>query len=114
MATFKIEDLFDGRENDGTIVKSSQSKVERESKQMVGRLQYRGYRSRQETESLINNALREARRPMKFAEVAEAVDRRPTPFLRSILVGMAERGEIIETADLSPNERLPRFWYALR
>lgn len=114
MATFSMNDLLDGRENDGTIVKSSQSKIDRGGERTVGRLQYRGYRSRKETEELINNALRQAKRPLKFTEVAEAVDRRPTPFLRSILVDMAGRGEIIETADLAPNERLPRFWYSLR
>lgn len=114
MATFKIEDLFDGSEKDGTIVQSSQSKMTRGGERQVGRLQYRGYRPRKETEELINNALRRAGRPLKFVEVAEAVDRSASPFLRSILVGMAERGEIIETSDMAPNERLPRFWYSLR
>jgi hypothetical protein len=114
MASFKMEDLLNGYENDGTIVKSSHSKIDRGGERTVGRLQYRGYRSRKDTEELINKVLREAKRPLKFAEVAEAVDRRPTPFLRSILVAMAGRGELIETADLAPNERLPRFWYSLR
>lgn len=114
MATFRIEDLHDGSEHDGTIAQSSQLKIAREEKQKVGRLQYRGYRPRKETEELINKALREAQRPLKFLEVAEAVNRSASPFLRSILVGMAERGEIIETADMHPNERLPRFWYSLR
>lgn len=114
MATLKREDLFSGYENDGTIVKSSQSKSVGEGKQTVGRLQYRGYRSRKDTEVLIKRALRDAGRPLKFLEVAQAVDRSASPFLRSILIGMAERGEIIETADMAPNERLPRFWYALR
>lgn len=114
MATFNRADLFDGHESDGTIVKSSQSKIDRGGERPVGRLQYRGYRSRKETEELINSALKQAKRPLKFAEVAEAVDRRPTPFLRAILVDMAGRGEIVETADLAPNERLPRFWYSLR
>lgn len=114
MASFKIEELIGDQKTDGMIVKSSQSKHAGEGKQTVGRLQYRGYRSRKDTEELINKALREAGRPLKFAEVAKAVDRSASPFLRSILIGMAERGEIIETADLSPNERLPRFWYGLR
>jgi hypothetical protein len=114
MATFRIEDLFDGQESDGTIVQSSQSNIARGGDKAVGRLQYRGYRPRKETEELINKALREAGRPLKFLEVAEAVNRSASPFLRSILVGMAERGELIETSDMAPNERLPRFWYSLR
>lgn len=114
MATFKIEELFGDDKNDRTIVQSSQSKIAREGERTVGRLQYRGYRSRKETEELINKVLREAGRPLKFLEVAEAVNRSASPFLRSILVGMAERGELIETADMAPNERLPRFWYSLR
>lgn len=114
MATFKIEELFNSPEDKAMITQSSQSKTAREEKTTVGRLQYRGYRSRKDTEELINKVLREAGRPLKFAEVAEAVNRSASPFLRSILIGMAERGEIIETADMAPNERLPRFWYSLR
>ena len=114
MASFRREDLFGEPENDVMIAKSSQSRAVGEGKQAVGRLQYRGYRSRKDTEVLIRKALGDAGRPLKFAEVAQAVDRSASPFLRGILIGMAERGEIIETADLAPNERLPRFWYALR
>jgi len=80
MATFRIEDLFDGSENNGTVVQSSQSKITREEKQTVGRLQYRGYRSRKETEELINKVLREAGKPLKFLEVAQAVNRSASPF----------------------------------
>lgn len=114
MATFNRDELFGNRENDEMIVKSSQVRTMGEGKQSVGRLQYRGYRSRKDTELLIKRALEDAGRPLKFLEVAQAVDRSASPFLRSILVDMAGRGIVIETADMAPNERLPRFWYALR
>jgi hypothetical protein len=110
MATFKIEEL---RGNDEMIVKSSQSKNRTGTGDTVGRLQYRGYRTRAETETLIKNALKEAGKPLKFSEVAEAVNRSANPFLRAILVDMTEAGEIVETVDMAPNQRLPRFWYAL-
>jgi len=107
--TFSRDDIF----GDEIIAQSSHQKSEVGAQKTMGRLQYRGYRDRKETEALIKSVLEEAGRPLKFREVARGVDRSPSPFLRSILVEMIDRGEVLEAVDVSPNERLPRYWYSL-
>lgn len=110
--SFSREDLF-GQNGDETITQSLHPKKSGERISPVGRLQYRGYRSREETEALIKSALKDAGKRLKFREVARAVDRSANPFLRQILDDMFARGEVIKTEDVSPNEQLPRYWYEL-
>ena len=110
--TFSRDDLFGGDPIE-TIMKSSHHKKSEERISPVGRLQYRGYRERSETETLIKSVLKEAGKALKFRDVARGVDRSPNPHLRRILDEMAARGELVKSEDIAPNERMPRYWYEL-
>ena len=107
--TFSRDDLF-GNE---MITQSSHPKNSEERISPVGRLKYRGYRERSETEELIKSVLKEAKKPVKFRDVARGIDRSPNPFLRQILAEMVEAGQIVQTQDIAPNDVMPRYWYAL-
>lgn len=111
--SFSRDDLF-GKDPIETVIQSLHAKNSGERIDPVGRLQYRGYRERSETETLIKSVLEEAGKPMKFREVARRIDRSPNPFLRQILADMVATGEIILTQDIAPNERMPRYWYSVK
>lgn len=109
----KIEELLNHFRKDDTVISPSHSKKRGGRKTAMGERPFQDKRSRKDTETLIKNRLKEVGHEMTITQLAYDLERTASPHFRKIVEGMVERGELIQTADLAPNERMFRFWYKL-
>ena len=113
MPSFKIEDLLGMSKNNDTVTEPLHSEKSAGRKKTVGEKGYQEHRSRVDTEELIKNVIREAKKPLTALAIARAIDRTASPHFRSIIAHMVKTGELIETVDTAPNNRMIRYWYSL-
>jgi len=114
MATFKIEELSVGEE---TVTTPSHAEKSTQTKKAVGQVgrRYQDHRPRAETEAMIKAAIGKSDNEfgLTFHMIARALERSTSPHLRSIIVAMVERGELVETVDVPNNAKMVRYWYGL-
>ena len=97
-----------------TVTPPSQSKKSERGPRTVGEKVYQDKRPRDETETLIKNMIRDAGEGLTFNQIARGLNRSTSPHLRSILVDMVKREELVETIDDAPrNPKMTRSWYSL-
>lgn len=111
MATFKIEELFEGPK---TVEEPSHAKNKQMRQKAVGQVrQYQDHRPKSETEELIKTSIRDAGKALTFNSIARALNRSTSPFLRKIIMDMVQAGELVETVDVPNNAKMVRYWYSL-
>lgn len=113
MPSFSITDLLGITGNDETVTSPSHPEKSGRRKKAVGERGYQEHRSRQETEELIKNTLRDAQKPMTALAIARSLDRTASPHFRSILADMVKTNDLLETVDTAPNNHMVRYWYSL-
>lgn len=93
MATFKMEDLIG---DDLTVNEPLAVKKTGRGKKTVGEKGYQEHRSRQDTEELIKNILRDKGKPMTAVAIARACDRTASPHFRRLLSEMVTAGQLVD------------------
>ena len=66
-----------------------------------------------ETKTLIKEFIFKQGKPCLILDIADALDRKPSPHFRGIVAEMVRDGELLLHEDTPPNSTLPRYWYSL-
>lgn len=114
MPTISMDELRQMAGYDETVSVPFQPKKKTRTKEAVGQVKkFQDHRSRTETQQLIKTMLKEAGRACTFREIAYALDRSASPHLRALIIRMVDDGELVETIDMHPNQRVTRSWFSL-
>lgn len=96
-----------------TVTSPSHEQKPEKGRKTVGEKPYQDHRSREDTERLIKNYLRQAKTPVSVIVIARQLDRKASPHFRSIVASMVKAGHLVESFDVAPNGRMVRYLYSL-
>lgn len=96
-----------------TVSSPSHEKKSERGRKTVGEKPYQDHRSRQDTEALIKNCISDSGKAISAVLIARCLDRTASPHFRSIIAGLVERKELVESVDIAPNGRMVRYLYSL-
>lgn len=109
----RIEDLMKAVPEDQNPYNVAKRIQQKDGEGLMSRGGRRDRRTIPETKMLIKEFIFKQGKACLILDIADALDRKPSPHFRSIVAEMVRDGELVMHEDTPPNSTLPRYWYTL-